>query len=123
MQVDVLGPGVRDSVPATADGGALQAPLQHVRLAGGLLRGAAGAPLGRGEDAGAAGAHPLPGLGRRERSAAVPLQDHGHGAQLVHAGFRLLAVGVSLIATYTSLLVHTERLSYVRLRNTETRNI
>lgn len=65
-QVDVLGPGVRDPVPATADGGALQALLQHVRLAGRVHRGAAGAAHGRREDAGPAAAHPLPGLGRRE---------------------------------------------------------
>lgn len=96
-QVDVLGPGVRDPVPAAADGGALQEALQHVRLAGGLLRGDAGAALGRGEAAGAAGAHPLPRLGRRERGAAVPLPDHGHDHVAVHARLHLLALRVSIV--------------------------
>lgn len=94
-QVNVLGPGVRDPVPATAHGGALQEVLQHVRLAGRVHRGAAGAHVGRREDAGAAGAHPLPRLGRRERGAAVPLPHHGHDAVALHARLHLLALSVS----------------------------
>lgn len=35
----MLGPGVRDPVPAAADGGALQEVLQHVRVTGRLHRG------------------------------------------------------------------------------------
>lgn len=66
-QVDVLGPGVRDPVPAAADGGALQEVLQHVRLAGGVHSGAAGAPHRRREDAGAETARALPRLGPCQR--------------------------------------------------------
>lgn len=53
-QVNVLGLGVRDLVPATPDGGPLQAPLQHVRVSSRLHRGAAGAAVGRGENVGPA---------------------------------------------------------------------
>jgi hypothetical protein len=94
-QVNVLGFGVRDSVPPTADGGPFQEALQHVRLAGGVHRGLGGAPVGGREDAGAARPHPLPRVGRRERGAAVPLQDHGHGDVAVHAGLHILAFCVS----------------------------
>lgn len=66
-QVHVLGSGVRDPVPAAADGGTLQEVLQHVRLAGGLHRGAAGAAHRRREDAGAPTPGALPRLGPRQR--------------------------------------------------------
>lgn len=95
VQVDVLGLGVRDPVPSTADGGPLQAALQHVRVTGRLYRGAAGAPHWRGEDAGPPCPHTLPGVGRGQRGAALPLPDHGDVALAVHARLRLLALRVS----------------------------
>lgn len=62
----MLGSGVRDPFPATSNGGTLQAPLQHVRVAGGVHRGADSAPVWRRETARPASPHPLPRVGRRE---------------------------------------------------------
>lgn len=95
-QVNVLGPGVRDPVPATPDGGALQEALQHLRIPRRLHRGADGAADGRREAAGTAGADPLPRVGRGEGRTAVPLQDSGDGPVAVHSGLHLLAVCVSI---------------------------
>ena len=47
-QFPVLGPGVRDPVPAAADGGSRAAPGQYVRLVPGR-RGGTGAPAGRSD--------------------------------------------------------------------------
>lgn len=91
----MLRSGVRDLVSATVDGGALQAPLQHVRLAGGVYSGAPRAPVRGREAARPTSPHPLPRVGRRERSPAVPFPYHGYGALALHAGFHLLAFRVS----------------------------
>lgn len=96
----MLGSGVRDPVPAAADGGALQALLQHLRFAGRLHSGPAGAAFRRREAPGSARAHTLPRLGCRERGPAVPLSHNGDGVVTVHAGFHLLAVRVSDIYLY-----------------------
>ena len=54
-QVPLLRPGVRDPVPATLNGGALQGPLQHLRVFGCLHRG-----------------HLLPGNGRGGHPRPAP---------------------------------------------------
>ena len=75
-QVDVLGPGVRDPLPAAADGSAFQTSLQHVwqfvRLHSGVLR----QNDGRGADARAVPHDPLPRLGWR--TSTLPLPDPGY---------------------------------------------
>ena len=72
----MLGPGVRDPLPATSDGSAFQTSLQHVwqsvRLYCGVLR----QTDGRRADARAAPHDPLPRL--EWRTTTLPLPDPGY---------------------------------------------
>lgn len=86
-QVHVFRLGLLHSVPATAHGCPLQAPLQHVRFAVRVHRGVRGAAVWRRAAARAASRHPLPRLGRR--APTLPVPHHVHACFAHHAGRRL----------------------------------
>lgn len=66
-------PGLRDPVPTTADGGALQEALQHVWFSGGLHNSVASETVWWREAPRTPGANPLPRLGCRERDPVIPV--------------------------------------------------
>jgi len=80
--------GVLHPVSPTADGGALQAPLQHVRQPLRLHRRLHGPPVRRRTDARSARPHPLPRL--QERRATLPLPHHVHAPLAYHTHLRLM---------------------------------
>jgi len=84
--VDVLGPGLRDPVPAAADGGAFQGLLQHLRQSVSVHNRLPGAHQRRRAGDGSAGADSLSGIRRRVADAAVPVQNVGDAAVTDHSG-------------------------------------
>lgn len=91
--VHVLRPGVRHTVPAADHGGPLQAPLQHVRLAGRVHSRVLHTHGRRRTVAGPEADDTLPRVGRRE--TAVPVPDHRHALLAVHVGIRVVVHKVS----------------------------
>ncbi|PSN41115.1 High-affinity choline transporter 1 [Blattella germanica] len=79
QRVHVFGSRLRDPVPATAHGRALQAPLQHLRQPGRLHHGVLRPDIRRRTSHGVASPHSLPRVGSGGRPATVPISNPGHG--------------------------------------------
>lgn len=92
--VHVLRPRLRHPVPAADHGSALQAPLQHVRLARRVHCRVLHTDGRRRTTAGPEADDTLPRVGRRE--TIVPVPDHRHVVLAVHVSLRLVVHKVSL---------------------------